>query len=30
VRATELELDDASIELLNKASAYEESEKRIA
>jgi aryl-alcohol dehydrogenase-like predicted oxidoreductase len=30
VRATELELDDASIELLNKASAYEEPEKRIA
>ncbi|HMC29729.1 MAG TPA: aldo/keto reductase [Candidatus Angelobacter sp.] len=29
-RATELELDNASIELLNKASAYEESEKRIA
>jgi aryl-alcohol dehydrogenase-like predicted oxidoreductase len=29
-RATELELDRASIELLNKASAYEEPEKRIA
>jgi aryl-alcohol dehydrogenase-like predicted oxidoreductase len=29
-RATELELDSASIELLNKASAYEEPEKRIA
>ncbi len=30
VRATELELDRPSIELLNKASAYEEPEKRIA
>ena len=29
-RATQLELDRASIELLNKASAYEEPEKRIA
>jgi aryl-alcohol dehydrogenase-like predicted oxidoreductase len=29
-RATELELDNASIELLNKASAYEQPEKRIA
>ncbi|HZD94469.1 MAG TPA: aldo/keto reductase [Candidatus Sulfotelmatobacter sp.] len=30
VRATELELDKASIDLLNKASAYEQPEKRIA
>ena len=30
VRATELELDSAAIELLNQASAYEETEKRIA
>jgi aryl-alcohol dehydrogenase-like predicted oxidoreductase len=30
VRATALELDTTSIELLNKASAYEEPEKRIA
>lgn len=30
IRATELELDKASIELLNKASAYEQPEKRIA
>src|ERR1051326_5048126 len=30
VRATELELDSGSIALLNKASAYEEPEKRIA
>jgi aryl-alcohol dehydrogenase-like predicted oxidoreductase len=30
VRATELELDAASLDLLNKASAYEEPEKRIA
>jgi len=30
VRATELQLDTASIELLNQASAYEQPEKQIA